>query len=40
MDALANIVTIFHLAYFVFVVSGFIAILAAVRSGFPISGSG
>jgi len=28
MDALANIVTIFHLAYFVFVVSGFIAILA------------
>jgi hypothetical protein len=28
MDALANIVTIFHLAYFVFVVGGFTAILA------------
>jgi hypothetical protein len=27
MDALANLVTIFHLAYFVFVVGGFIAIL-------------
>ncbi len=28
MDALANFVTIFHLAYFVFVVGGFTAILA------------
>src|ERR1700730_295837 len=28
MDALANLVTLFHLAYFVFVVGGFIAILA------------
>ena len=28
MDALANIVTIVHLAYFVFVVGGFIGILA------------
>ncbi len=28
MDALANIVTIVHLAYFVFVVGGFIAVLA------------
>jgi hypothetical protein len=28
MDTLANLVTIFHLAYFVFVVGGFIVILA------------
>src|SRR5436189_5361802 len=31
LDALANLVTIVHLAYFVFVVGGFVGILAGLR---------
>jgi hypothetical protein len=40
MDALADFVTIVHLAYFVFVIGGFIAIVGRRSKWFSILGSG